>query len=277
VKAAKLPDDSNTWQSWPTFDVLHAESDMKIGVLRSRLVAVPCYRCPDKSVRYEPEAAQTAMFGNFSEAANDDDDDQDDEAGDGSDGQKPIGIITLTRELMKMLGESRKDRSDVIRVMQQPLDTGIRLLEAVVGVQAARLATLEAQWSRMLVTTEEMIAASHGREATERQAAHSREYKLKAWDFVKENVPTVLGKWSLTTEATMALNLIASLDPKIVDSVVAAGVLDQDQIAVLMRLRESLAAKQAQHQKANPENDNHASPKATPENDTHASNGQSAA
>jgi hypothetical protein len=237
------------WRDWPVLEVLQAESGLSIGKLRSRLASVPCYRCTDKSVRYEPAAARQAI-------ADRDEDDDDDEIG-GIDGETlstnsgAFAIVAmLLREQMRMNAETRKERQDTIRVMQGPLDTGLKLMEQVVLTQGKRLEHLEGLWDRMVKATEEMLSALHVRELEKKKAEDSLAMRRQAIGLLDKHGPMLWEKWSLTREAQTALEFLASLDPAIVDTVASAGVLSDEQVEVLTKLRAGLAKRQRPQQQA---------------------------
>jgi hypothetical protein len=257
MKPAPLPEDaakSEAWRGWPKLEQLHAETGLKVSELRAKLVEVPCYRCPDKSVRYEPEAARAAVF------AFDDDDDQDDDA-EAAGIDKELSNVEnthdvyklLCRELLRALREERKDRGELVRSMQAPLDRGLSLIETTIGRQATRLEHLEGVWDRMLKATEDLMSAQAVREVANKQAAHSQKMKEESFGFVKEHLPTMLDRWRLTGEAALAVQFLGSLDPKIVDAVIATGVLDAEQTATLGKLRTALEARKRHAEKVHAE------------------------
>lgn len=238
VKPISFPEsDARDWQSWPKLETLHAESGLTVAQLRKLLAQVPCYRCKDNSVRYEPEPARDAVFG-FEE----EDEPTETEEVDGL-GDKGDVYQLLCRELLRALREERKDRSELVRSMTIPLERGMQLIDKTISTQATRLEHLEDLWDRMVKTSEEMLSAHGERERADNQAKHSQQMKQQTFNLVKEQLPTLLNKWALTAEATMALEFLASLDPKIVDAVIATGVLDQAQEAMLKKLRDALDAR----------------------------------
>jgi hypothetical protein len=254
MKPAPLPDDvakSEAWRGWPKLEQLHAETGLKVTELRAKLVDVPCFRCPDKSVRYEPEAARAAVF------AFEDDDEQDDDAEiardlEGLDNKDDVYKL-LCRELLRNQREERKDRAELIRSMQAPLDRGLQLIEATITRQGARLGELEGVWDRMLLTTETLMSNQTARDLQQKQALHSQKMKEDSFNFVKVHLPTMLDRWQMTGEAALAVEFLASLDPKIVDAVVATGVLDAQQTAMLTKLRTALDARKKHAEKVHAE------------------------
>lgn len=259
MKPAPLPEGA-AWHEWPRLEMLQAESGQSISKLRVRLAAVPCYRCPDKSVRYEPGAARAALY------------DRDDLDDDEDDGAMPVidaeqlstnsGVFAvlamLIREQMRATAETRKERQDTIRVMQGPLETGLKLLEQVTGVQAKRLEHLEGVWDRMIEASEAMIAAQHQRALEDKKAEDSAAMRKHAVQLIDKHGPMLMSKWQLTREAQMALQFLGSLDPKIVDVVSGTGILTPEQQTMLMQLRDSLAKRQPPAEQSKAEPDNHA-------------------
>jgi hypothetical protein len=254
VKPTALPPDT-VWQEWPTLETLHAETGLSVGKLRMRLVRVPCYRCPDKSVRYNPAIAREAItayeHGAISGVV--DAEDEDDAAEAPTRASNDNGNVSIDANvlLLRMLGDSRKDKADAIRAMQAPLETGLTMMKEAMAIQVAtnsiqskRLEHLEGLWDRMVELSEAMIASAAQRELVDRTHADSLALKKRTFELVKDQLPAMLGRWTLTTEASLAMDFLGSLNPMILDHVIESGVLDPDQVAKLTKLRAQLALRQ---------------------------------
>jgi hypothetical protein len=257
MKPGTLPEGA-AWHEWPRLELLQVESGVSISKLRIKLAGVPCYRCPDKSVRYEPGAARAALYDQ------EDDEDEDDE-GTGINAESlstntgAFAVLAmLIREQMRATAETRKERQDTIRVMQAPLELAVRMIETGNSVQAKRLEHLENVWDRMIETSEAMIAAQHSRAMADQKHADTAAMRKNGLALLDKHGPMLMSKWQLTKEAQMALQFLGSLDPKIVDVVAATGVLSAEQTELLARLRESLAKRQPPAEQQPAESESHA-------------------
>jgi hypothetical protein len=251
--------DGVDWQGWPVLEVLQAESGLSISKLRSRLASVACYRCTDKSVRYEPAAARAAIAGEEP-----DDDDDDPAAGIDADSFTTnagvYGVFAmLIREQMRMNAETRRERQETVKVMQGPLELGTKLLEKAAETQAKRLEHLEGLWDRMVAATEQMLTFQHQRERERQKQDDSAAMRRQALGLLKEHGPMMMDKWALTREAQLALEFLGSLNPKIVDTVKDVGILTPEQVEMLSRLQASMAKRQPPQPKPEAEPANHAS------------------
>jgi hypothetical protein len=245
MKPQPLPDEAlkeRAWERWPKLETLHAETGLSIATLRRKLAAVLCCRCPDKSVRYEPDAARAAVF----DFDDEDDDQEDDDPLAGAElSSKGDVYQLLCRELMRSLREERKDRGELVRTMQVPMDRCNDLSEKLTGLLMARNSHLEGLWDRMVLAVEGMASNQAEREINKGKVEHTKKMREQTFALVQSQLPTLLNRWQLTSEATLALNFLASLDPLVVEGVISSGVLDPEQLATLTKLRDSLAAKKA--------------------------------
>lgn len=258
MKPGTLPEGA-AWHEWPRLELLQVESGVSISKLRVKLAGVPCYRCPDKSVRYEPGAARSALY----DREDDDEDDDDDGTGISAEGLSTNGgafavLAMLIREQMRATAETRKERQDTIRVMQAPLELGLKMIEAATATSSKRLEHLESVWDRMIETSEAMIAAQHSRAMLDQKQADTSAMRKNGLALLDKHGPMLMNKWQLTREAQMALQFLGSLDPKIVDVVAATGVLTPEQTELLARLRASFAKHQPPAEQPTAESESHA-------------------
>jgi hypothetical protein len=253
MKPTTLPE-GNAWQEWPTLETLQAESGLKISALRAKLAPIACYRCPDKSVRYEPDVARRVLeeatfraagFGDLDGDDQDDDDDDETPTGQGAHGgrREQLSMASLFSIALRMLADQRKESATTIRAMQAPLETGLQLVREAMTTQSARLAHLEGVWDRMISVSEDMLSTQANRAALEQKAEHSRALQAKTFAMVKEQLPLMLSKWSLTRQAGLALEFLGDLDPKVVDMVAESGILTPEQATKLEQLRAMMQAK----------------------------------
>jgi hypothetical protein len=249
MKPQPLPEEATkdrAWESWPKLETLHAETGLSIATLRRKLAAVLCCRCPDKSVRYEPDAARAAVY----DFDDDDDQDDDDPIASGELSTKADVYQLLARELLRSQREERKERAELVRVMQTPMDRCNELCEKLFALLMSRNSHLEGLWDRMVLAVEGMASTQAEREIAKGKAEHTKVMREKTFGLVEHQLPTLLNRWQLTSKATLALNFIASLDPLMIDGVIGSGALDPEQVATLTKLRDVLAAERRTTEKA---------------------------
>jgi hypothetical protein len=256
MKAKKSPAGAK-WEQWPTLEQLHEHHpELKLYQLRERLVEVPCYRCADNSVRYPTEKAHAALNG-----AGDGDD-----AGDELDGidardvpePKQFNTLMLLRECLRMLTDAREEKNRTITLMETPLKIGVQLMQDAVAVTAKRLDALENQWDKLIRTTEELVSMHAERDNSAKKQEAAIALRGKAGDAFFSQWPKMVATWGLNQQASMALDLIASFEPEIVDAFMQSGTLNPTQLSALTQLRAFLAAKkQAPNEQAAEQNHNH--------------------
>jgi hypothetical protein len=230
MKPLKLPKDLE-WQSLPTFEDLQKRATIRIPALRVRLLDVKCYRCPDNTVRYDEAEAAAALAEAPCESdavsAIDDDADELEQlrsfgggAAQGLPHDQPISLLALFRMVLGMLADQRKDRADVIKSMQQPLETGLKLTDLMVDKLMARLSKYEDDADDMTRLMREIMDASTDRDLKIKKTEQSIRLRGDMGEMIKKNAPLALQKWTLTREATLAVEVLGSIDPKVFDFVV---------------------------------------------------------
>lgn len=232
------------WKALPTLEDLQAENPaVKVAELRKALSGVTCYRCADKTLRYDREPAEAAVAA--IELAKSDD------------RVEKVDLLFLFNKTLSILEGVRRDGKDTIKAMQHPLekgleliDRGIKMLESLLARIEGRLTKHEDDWDRMVKLTEELITAQHSRELQLRKQSEAEKNRGKMVSVVEQNVPTLLSKWGTTREAGLALEFIGSLDPLIAKAFVDSGVLDEKQTAQATALLGLLEQRKAAKAKA---------------------------
>jgi hypothetical protein len=243
LKPTTVPD-GVAWEALPTFDVLQKRSKLKVSALRVKLADVPCWRCPDNSVRYEESAAAEALG---EPDAVELDEHEDELAGIDS---RDRALMFLLREVLKQLGDARRYNSDVIAAMKAPLERGMELQEKLFSRLMDRLAKHEGDWDRVVKLTEDLMTAQLDRELKAKQVDASIKLRTEALGTVNENLPKFIDRYMVSAEATAALEFMASLPDQLFDIVTETDVLTDEQKAVLGKLRKGLEQRRAAAAKA---------------------------
>jgi hypothetical protein len=241
------------WSELPTFEQLHRDSSLKIAALRTRLVAVRCYKCEDNTVRYDGDEAAAAI-SNGGDAA---------ELLQG-DNEGRVDLLGIVKLVLQMLSDVRKDKADVIRSMQGPLDTGLKLVDSMIDklLKANEKYAHDADASTVLMQT--LHEAMFEREIRAQQATQSIKMRDDMTQMVKQQVPTLISKWSLTKEAGLALEVLGKLDPKVFDVLLTPDFIEDT--ATLAKARELVtilktrASQQPPAEQAEQSSDSHPSP-----------------
>jgi hypothetical protein len=239
------------WQDFPTLATLQERSGLSLGRLRAVLAEVPCFRCADKSVRYDPSGAATALDRDDEdggdEAANDNGPGVgNDNAGGTLSAHASAGAVDQALLLslsLRMLADSRKAHTDTIRTMQEPLTTGLAMMKTANDISAKRLEHMEGMWDRMVMATESLLSSQHDRDLRTTRQTQNAALRSDAVQLVKSQLPRMLDLFRVSGAAGTALEFIASLDPQIIDGVVASGVLEPNQQQLLDKLRAMLPNK----------------------------------
>jgi hypothetical protein len=264
MKAKKCPASAN-WQEWLTLEALQElYPDLKLYSLRELLVRVPCYRCSDNTVRYPTEQAYAAL--NAPAATNApprrsrvvdllDPDGEDDETLPSQSGYSLQQ--ERDREYRLWLADVRRERNELIKLMETPLRIGVEMIHEASKVQAARLSRLEDQWDKLIRTTEEMVSLHADRDLAAKRQEQAVQLRGRAADAFLDQLPSLVKTWGLNRQATMAMELIASFDQDIFDGFISSGVLTAEQTSTLIQLRASLKKKPAPDQQAGDETNHH--------------------
>jgi hypothetical protein len=219
---------SLVWHELPTFDQLLEQSQIKVAALRLRLADVPCWRCPDNTVRYEAEGAESAIAAVPSDTHPDAPD-------------KPVTALSLLDKQIGINAAAAKQNVDTIKAMSEPLRAGVELWKAAWDRQETRLGKLEATFDRMLAVLEAGLTHQHERELAVKKQAAAVELRGKTLEVVKQQLPAIVSKWGLTKKAQLAVDLVSSLDPAMVQALIDSDVLTEQQTRDLQELRASVA------------------------------------
>jgi hypothetical protein len=249
MKPKKAPS-SLEWHELPTFDHLKEQSGIKVAALRLRLAEVPCWRCEDNSVRYELEAAEAAIADTPGVLL---------EQQSANDSEATPTVLGLLNAQIQIGAQAAKQHAETIKAMQAPLMAGVEMCRLSSDRQEKRLSALEATFDRMLASIEQGATSQHERDLAVKKQEASAQLRQQTFGLVKTQLPAIVNKWSITSKATMALGLIESLDPKMVQAFLDGGILSDEQAEALRKLSrkpEAAAAAEAEHDNAAAEEPN---------------------
>jgi hypothetical protein len=233
MKPKKAPS-SLQWHELPTFDHLKEQSGLKVAALRLLLADVPCWRCEDNTVRYDLEASDAALASSVlaeTKAVNDVD-------------TQPT-VLGLLNAQIQIGAQAARQHAETIKAMQAPLMAGVEMCRLSSDRQEKRLSALEATFDRMLAAIETGATSQHERDLALKKHDASAALREKTFGLVKTQLPSIVNKWGLTTQASMALQLVQSLDPKMVSAFLEGGILTDEQAAALRKLSTKPAAEPA--------------------------------
>ncbi|MET0410228.1 MAG: hypothetical protein ABW217_02980 [Polyangiaceae bacterium] len=229
------------WKDWPTFDAIRDENkELKAHELRKHLRSVPCYRCEDKSVRYNPEHVRAVLLEVPEDPENDNDGRSDDLDADLS-APRALDSMLLVRELSRQLGDSRREKRDIITVMEQPLKMFMEALSKLHDRLDKRLDHYEGIHDRMLAVVESLMSEEHTRKLDAAKLEQTKVFREQTMGVAQRYLPKLLEQFKPNMVASMALQAFASLEPELVDQILAGGVLTDEQAALFTKLRTTLA------------------------------------
>ncbi len=234
----------------PTFEDLQQSSGLKVAALRSKLFEVPRFRCPDNTVRYDDKAAAAALDGVEPLA-----DELDDAAAAAVSAPLPtdatqaaLQVMNRTLSLFAVVvrerGEIVKLCNDTIKTMGEPLKLGQELVREAQQVMRDRLKHYDEMWDGMVLIVEQLQSAKDERAQQAMQQTERAAMRRESFDLAKRYVPDAIGKFQLTMEAQLALELLRGLDPDSLGPIIEHAVPEELQgkarkLVDLLKLRRS--------------------------------------
>lgn len=198
VNVVELPQhvaDAGDWKAWPR----KSESHVKWSVRERQVSAyvrngkLKAYRCPDGSVRIEPEAL-TALFGppgalpardrdlppaerrrRLSEAADVDD-----------------PVASMFRAVVGMMHDMHHESVGLIRTVTEPVQVILTAYKDTIAQQAERIRTLESHADESLALRSELADASQEREVSLARHKASEKRRDETLTLLKDQVPALV-------------------------------------------------------------------------------------
>lgn len=248
MKPKKLPKAlADKWQSWPTLEELHERSrEHKLHAVRALLAPVPCYRCEDNSVRYDPDLADAALTGRLPHADDEDEDPPRDDIAEELRGGKLVDVMVLCRELARMVGDARREKNDTIKAMETPLRVGVAMMERAMDLMAGRLKHYDEMWDGMILTSERLASNEADRDLSQKKADQQVALRKDVFGLVKEQFPQIVKNFQLAIEGKTALDLVRSIEGPVIDAMLAHDVFSDEQKSMIVRLRKTHGKKSPQ-------------------------------
>lgn len=248
----QLPDDvpQAEWKSW----IRKNDAHLKYGVRRRRVTdriasgTLPCYACPDETVRI-PTAALEEAFGVADEkepprerararasVVSDADLELDDP------------VVGMFRECRIMLKEERehsrqqlaaRDATNLeqLKLLTAPVSKSVELLQQTAERLAERVKFLETREDAMMREREEMAEFRHVRDLEiSRQAAADRR-RGETIEVLRKEWPTIVNAWA----SGSLRGFVQQTKPELVDLLIKSGQLTPQQQAQLMAVLEAMA------------------------------------
>lgn len=237
MKPVTAPDDLE-FELLPTFDQLKEESGWKLARLRVALSSVPCWKCSDNTVRYDAAAAAEAISGAAAEVES-----EESSAVSVSmlktDGGVSMVLLVLNK-VLGILGSQQKEKNETIKAMGEPLRVGVEMLQKAAERLEKRSSELEENRDRVFKLIEEALTARNDRELAQKREESLMAIRAEMVAMVKDQVPSIVQKWALTTQASKAVEFMQSVDPALIETIVASGALEPHQLQMLQELRASM-------------------------------------
>ena len=251
------------WQKWPAFDDLRAQNvETKAHAIRAALQSVPCYRCPDQSVRYMPDRASAAMLSISAVPIDGDDDDETTDKRDEVELAEPnsYDAMVLFRQSMGIAADMRKSFAELADAMGEPLKLGLQLVRENVELMSTRLKHYETIADRMQLVTEQLVNEQAARELAIMREKSSQEMRNKTMGLAVQYLPGIIDNFKPTAVASAALQAVKTLEPEVLDSIVDSADMTENQRAAWTLLRNTLRANRPPQQQDDAESNNHVTP-----------------
>jgi hypothetical protein len=241
VKLSELPADvasKGEWKLWPR----KAEAHLQYGCRERQITAclrqgkLVAYSCPDQTVRID-SVALTEMWGppgivqgrdkslSVSERER-----RKLDAELGLDGSSDP-LVGLFREVVLMLRESRQEKSELVRLIVEPMNSIHTCFKEQLGEARERIKFLESKW----IETHELFAvlsdASHERAiALQRQTAADKR-RSDVVEMLKEQLPSILSRFA----GSDLKGFVAGIPPEVVQAVLDSEMLPKGHADLLRR------------------------------------------
>lgn len=253
MQPKKWPKDK-PFEHLPRVEDLLARSGIpSVAKLRVRLRAVPCFKCPDNTVRYDEAAAAEALDGEADpeeDEITDDDDDTSTRKPDRVEAafseplssdpmqaslqvmNRSLAMLTIAMrergDIVKLCCDAIKTQNETIKAMGEPMRLGQELVRQGVDVYRGRLRRYDAMWDRMVLLVEDLQSNQATRDQKKLDGAQRIKMRDESFNLAKQYIPSALEKFQLSQEARLAVNFLRGLEPEYVEPFLEAGVLSPE-------------------------------------------------
>lgn len=105
-------------------------------------------------------------------------------------------VSNLTKELTAMIREVRQQNAELHKLVVDPMQAGLKLLQSFAEKQTDRIAALEKGWFDMFATKEQMLSEQADRELQVRQYEDTQRRKAEMFEWLKGLAPDALAAWA---------------------------------------------------------------------------------
>lgn len=187
--------DSDEWKRWPRREEAH----VKWGVRERQVTAhvrngkLTAYRCPDDSVRLEPDAL-TLLFGPPGVVQGRDRDLPAAERRRKLSGAIDIDdpVASMLRATTTMLHDMHRESIGLMRIMPEGVQVLLTAYKETIAAQAARIKTLEEHADDALVLRSELADAAQERELSLAKHKASERRRDETLTLLKDQVPSLV-------------------------------------------------------------------------------------
>lgn len=230
--------ESDEWKGWPR----KTEAHLAYGA-RERQVTAFCrsgrfqvWLCPDGTLRLDPsqledEFGKPGVFsGRNRQPA--DKSKRAEKAAELNDLDESDPLPFLCRELVATLRETREEKTQVLKLVVDPMNAAIKLLQTLTDQAMARATGLEKHIDEVLILRAELsdMKYSHERQLARDQAAEARRQQVMG--LLAQKAPAMLDK--LFSGGDLA-SFLATLDPMVIETVCESGALTASQVETIRR------------------------------------------
>ena len=227
--------DAGDWKAWPR----KAESHTRWGVRERQVTAyvrngkLKAYRCPDGSVRIEPDAL-TALFGppgmlpardrdlppaerrrRLSEAADVDD-----------------PVASMFRASVQMMHDMHRESVGLIRTLTEPVQIILSAYKDQIAAQALRIRELEAHADEALALRSELADATQERELSLSRHKASERRRDETLTLLKDQVPSLV---KLYVEGESLSGWVRKVPRDAIEAMLDSGALSESDADQLRR------------------------------------------
>jgi hypothetical protein len=148
--------------------------------------------------------------------------------------EDPIG--TAYRDQTAALRAAQSHVESLLRLVTTPAQDQLRLLQDDLARARARIAELESRFDGMIEAREALLSQAQERELAAAEAAQRSARKDRLLKLAENRALPLLDKYLQSGKADVAMRLLESLEPTMVQALATSGLLKPDQLELLKQL-----------------------------------------
>lgn len=242
VAPRDLPDhvaSSDEWKAWPR----KVEAHVVYGA-RERQVTAMCrsgrlvvWRCPDESLRLDPSSLEEIFgkpgtFQGRDRAPADDTEREARKSRKAADFDHVDPLPGLVKELALLLKEQRQEKTDILKLVVDPMNAAIGLFRELTDRALNRVEKMEARELEVMVMFEELTSSRHARDLETQAAAMTQKRRDEIMGLLKKELPKIFDG---IAGASSLAGFVKGIDPQFVNMVIEANVLAPDKLEMLRK------------------------------------------